>query len=295
MLVKKTVRRGDRIGAEIGLTRGVQRLARGHRLAHLARGVTLFHHMPGQQPQQFPPGVHHRKGAEREPLFLDHFQHIPDELVGADLDRILNEPVDVVFDPAHLRELFPFGHVIMDQPKPAIQRHRNRHPRLGHRVHVGRYDRDLQIQSVGQANFEVRIPRENIRIQRGERHVIVSQRRTRLFAEKIIGLPVSRRVDQFAFRECCHPGSSKTRRLLARRNRSNLHSESAAIPDHPKQGGFWQGGIAAICKESGCGALAAQGECGASPHGASRCASKTDESRTLMMCALCFIKMLFPG
>jgi len=47
--------------------------------------------------------------AEREFFLVDQFQDLADELVGRDLDRLADQPVDMVFHPCELGELLACG------------------------------------------------------------------------------------------------------------------------------------------------------------------------------------------
>ncbi len=56
----------------------------------------------------------------------------------------LDEAVDVALDSGDLRNLLLWHHVVMDESHAPVERHGDCHPALGHRVHVGRDDRDLK-------------------------------------------------------------------------------------------------------------------------------------------------------
>ena len=141
----------------------------------LAFGVARLDHVAGKQTDELALVIHDRKGAEREFFLLDHFQHVADELVGRDRDRFLNQAVNVVFDAADLGKLLALRHVVMDEAEAAVGRHGDGHARLGHGVHVGRNDRDVEAQIFRELGVELRVARENLRIKRRQRDVVESQ------------------------------------------------------------------------------------------------------------------------
>jgi hypothetical protein len=185
----------DRIGRNLALRYGVHLRSGRHRLSHANSGIPRAHHMPGQQPEQLAARANNRERAEPEPLLFDHREHIADRRVGTDFDRLLDQSVDVVLHPAHLAELLPLRHVAMNQAEPAGERHRDRHRRLGDGVHIRADDRQLQRQALVQRGRELRLARQDFRVKRRERDVVVSQRDRRLFAKKDVCGFVKRAVD----------------------------------------------------------------------------------------------------
>ena len=92
----------------------------------------------------------------------------------------------MIFHAADLGELLAFRHVVMDQAQAAIECHGDGHARFGHGVHVGRNDRNVQVQAVGQLHVELRVAREDFGIKRGQRDVVVGQREVGVRREKHI-------------------------------------------------------------------------------------------------------------
>ena len=172
---EELVRLGDGIAAQLLLVERVDLAARGERLGHLAFGVALLDDMAREQAHQLALAVHHGKRAERKPLLRDQLQHLPDQLLRGHFDRLLDQAVDVVLHAADFGKLLPLGHVVMDQPQPAVERHRDGHARLGHRVHVGGDDRDVQVQSLRQRRVELGVARQDFGVERRERDVVVGQ------------------------------------------------------------------------------------------------------------------------
>ncbi len=72
----------------------------------------------------------------------------------------------------------------MDEAQAAVERHGDGHARFGDRVHVGGNDRDVQVQALGQRGVELRVARQNFRIKRGQRDVIIRQAHFAVGGEK---------------------------------------------------------------------------------------------------------------
>ena len=138
VLGEKFVRAGNRVAAQLLFCDGVNLRARRERLGNFLCGVTWLDDVAGQQADEFSFGIHDRKRAEAEFLLFNQRQDVADELVRRDLDRLLNQTVDVVFHAADLGKLLAFRHVVMDEAEAAVERHGNGHARFRHRVHVGR-------------------------------------------------------------------------------------------------------------------------------------------------------------
>ena len=111
--------------------------ARRQRINHLAFGVARLDHVAGKQADQFSFFVHDGKCSERKFAFLDDFQNVADELIGRNARGFLDQTVDVVFHAADFGQLLALRHIVMNQTKSAVERHRNRHARFGDGVHVG--------------------------------------------------------------------------------------------------------------------------------------------------------------
>ena len=181
---------------------GVDLRARREGLGDLAFGVTRLDDVAGKQADQFALFIHDRERAEAEFPFLDHLQHVADELVGRDLDRFLNQAVDVVFDAADLGKLLALRHVVMDEAEAAVERHGDGHARFGHGVHVGRNDRDVQVQIFRELRVELRVARENFRIKRRQRDVVERQGELVVRGKKLIRRLVERIVETGIARGC---------------------------------------------------------------------------------------------
>ena len=112
----------------------------------------------------------------------------------------------VVFHPAQLGELLLFRHIVVDKTQPAVERHGDGHARLGHRVHVRRDDRDIEVQPFGEPGVELRVTRENLRIERRQSHVIVRERQAAVRGEESVRWLVETGIDTIGRLLDCHVG-----------------------------------------------------------------------------------------
>jgi len=133
---------------------------------------------------------------------FDEFEHVADVLFRRNLDGFLDQSVDVVFDAADLGQLLAFRHIVMDEAQPAVERHGDGHARFSHRVHVGGDGRNVQMQIFRELRVELRVARQNFRIQRGQRDVVKRQADLVVCREKLIRRLVKRIVENGIARRC---------------------------------------------------------------------------------------------
>ena len=186
MVGEELVGLGDGIPAKLLLAEGVNLAPRRQQLRDAPPGVALLHDAAGQQAGQFTLPVHHRERAEGKPPFGDQLQHLPDQLLRRHLDRLLNQPMHVVLHAADFGKLLPLRHIVVDQPQPAVERQRDCHARLAHRVHIGRDDRNVQLQSLRQQRVELRVPGQNLRVHGRQRYIVIGQPDTAVGREESV-------------------------------------------------------------------------------------------------------------
>ena len=100
MFCEKLIRPRNRIFTEFFSGDGLNLFTRRQRLNDFLGGVTRLDDVTGKQSQQFTLFIHDGKRAEPEFLFLNEFQYVTDELVGGDLDWILDQTLHVIFHAA---------------------------------------------------------------------------------------------------------------------------------------------------------------------------------------------------
>src|SRR5664280_219605 len=191
------------------LSRTVVSFARGVMgLGDLLGAIALLDDAAGQESGEPALCVHDRERPESEMALFDHGEHVTHRQLHGNRDGILDETVDVALHAGDLLHLILRRHVVMDQAKAAVQRHGDRHPRFGDRVHVRRDDRDLQAQRLRQVRRQIGILRQDLRIEGRERNVVVGQRRRQETGKKIVGgrieLLASRRCNRDRLSHGCH-------------------------------------------------------------------------------------------
>ena len=203
MFGEKFVGARDGVFAQFFFGDGVNLFARRERLDHFLRGVTRLDDVAGKQADEFAFFIHHRKRAEAEFFLFNQRQHVADELVGRNFDRVLNQALDVIFDAADLRKLVALRHVVMNEAEAAVERHGDGHARFGDGVHVGGNRRDVQVQAVRERGVELRVARQDFRIQRRQRDVVIRQADFAVRGEKGIRRLVEGIVE-IGIARCCH-------------------------------------------------------------------------------------------
>ena len=92
-----------------------------------------------------------------------------------DRDRIDHHAAFIPLDLANRVALFQHGHVAMKHADPAQLRHDDRHVGLGHRVHCGGKDRNVEGYAAAQSRADVRLAGKHVRFRRLQEHVVESK------------------------------------------------------------------------------------------------------------------------
>ena len=167
-----------------------------HHSGDLLGLVAVFHDVAGEETDENSGGVDDGERGERETFFVDELEDIADELVRGDGDRILDEAVNVTFDAGDFLHLLAGRHIIVDEAEAAVERHGDRHARLGDGVHVGRDHGNLQPQPIADDSRGVGVLGQNLRIQGGERNVVERERGGKIGAEEGRGRQIELRVSR---------------------------------------------------------------------------------------------------
>jgi hypothetical protein len=97
---------------------------------------------------------------------------LADRGVRTDRDRVADHARLKLLDQAHFGGLAFDRHVLVNDADAAALGHRDREARLGHRIHRGGHDRQVQADSAGQAGAEIDVARQHRRMGRHERNVV---------------------------------------------------------------------------------------------------------------------------
>ena len=97
---------------------------------------------------------------------------IGQRLVGEDGDRVHHHAAFVTLHLADLVGLFGWLEIAVDDAETTGLRHRDREPRLGHSVHRGGDDRQVESDAARQARADVHAAREHSRVARLEEDIV---------------------------------------------------------------------------------------------------------------------------
>ena len=204
MLGKETVCRIDGGASEVLFADGFELVSWGHRLGNGAGGVAGADDVSGEKSDQAAFWVYDGEGSEGELFGFNEFKDFPDGLLRMNANRILDETVHIIFDPADLGELLLLGHVAVNQSHPSTAGHRDGHVRFGDSVHVGGHDGEREMKRRGQCGGGVRVFREHVCEECCEGDVVVGECGGGSFEEG-----VGRFVESVVYRvrcEVCHDG-----------------------------------------------------------------------------------------
>ena len=81
--------------------------------------------------------------------------------VGGDGERLADHAALKLLDAPHFLGLTVGSEIFVDNAEPALLRQADSGARLGHRVHGGRQQRDIQAKAAGNPGLETYIPRQN--------------------------------------------------------------------------------------------------------------------------------------
>src|SRR5476649_1588433 len=121
---------------------------------------------------------HHIAFDDRETgntILLGQRDDVADFHLGRDGDRVAQHAGFETLDAQHFAGLVLRAQILVDDADTALLCHGDRQTGFGHRIHRGRQQRDIQRDIAGQASFQGRIGRQNIRIRWYEEHIIKGQ------------------------------------------------------------------------------------------------------------------------
>ncbi|MFM1941824.1 MAG: hypothetical protein RI897_806 [Verrucomicrobiota bacterium] len=181
---------GDGVGAEVVDEDCMDLGSGGEGFDGFPFGVAGFDHVAGEEAEEGALVIDDGESAEGEASFFDHFEHFTDELVWVDLDGVLDEAVDVVFDAADFGELLFLRHVVVDEAESAVEGHGDGHGGFRDRIHIGGDDGDMEFEVIGEFDVQLGIAGQDFGVERGERDVVVGQRGIREAGEERVSVLV---------------------------------------------------------------------------------------------------------
>ena len=133
--------------------------------------VTGFktHIAVGHDPDQIVAINHRHPG---DPLGTGQFQYVTDGGGWMDGDRVLDHAAFIFLDLAHLSGLLLHRHVLVHDTDTALLRHRNGQAGLGHGIHGGRHQWDIQANPARQLGAQIHILGKDIGVGGDQQNII---------------------------------------------------------------------------------------------------------------------------
>ena len=110
-----------------------------------------------------------------DPVRLHQLERVGERLVGRHGDRIDHHSAFEALDLAHRGRLLLDAEIAVEHADAAELRQRDRHVRLGHRVHRRGQDRDVERDFAGQEGARVRLARQHGGFERLQQDVVERQ------------------------------------------------------------------------------------------------------------------------
>jgi hypothetical protein len=123
----------------------------------------------GEDSDQFAAGGYRQAGY---PVLLHQFHRFMDSLIGRHGDWVDNHSALGSLDSIHFVCLGLDGHILVYDADPSFLRQRNCHPRLGHRVHGGTHQRNIQDDVSRQVGADVDVLRQHIGLRRQQQYIV---------------------------------------------------------------------------------------------------------------------------
>src|SRR6266545_421821 len=127
-----------------------------------------------------PAPLDHRDAAD--PVLAHEAHRAVDRGVRLDRHRVGHDGGLELLDLHDLRRLLLDRQILVDEPEPAGGRHGDRHARLGHRVHRGGHDRDVDLDVAGEPGRRLDRLRQHVRFGREKQDVVERERQSQVVA-----------------------------------------------------------------------------------------------------------------
>jgi hypothetical protein len=131
----------------------------GHHVGDGSIETLLEAQVPVRQDPHQPPVLGHRQ--TRDAVLLHDLFGLGDLLLGLHRDRVSDHAAFEFLDFFDFSGLSRHRHIAMNDSQAAFLRHRDRRPRLRHRVHCRADQGDIQLDAIRQAGPDVGVPGQN--------------------------------------------------------------------------------------------------------------------------------------
>ena len=153
---------------------GHQLVARRHDVLHRLVEVVLEAQVPVGDDADHALAVEDRKPGDA--VLAGDLGDLAHGHVRRDGDGLLDDAALEALDLGHLRALGGGRHVLVHDADAPLLRQRDRQARLGHGIHGGRQQRDVQLDAAGEAGGEADFAGKDVRVGGNEQYVVESER-----------------------------------------------------------------------------------------------------------------------
>ena len=155
------------------LLRGNQVFLRHHLLDGLVHVAPEAQVAVGHDAHQVVLLVHYRDAPDF--IFRHHGQGLPHRLPAQDAHGIGYHAVFRTFHETHLPSLFLYRHVFVYHADAPLARNGNGQFRLGHRIHGGRHERNVQLYVARETGRQIDLAGKDFRICRNQQYIVKRQ------------------------------------------------------------------------------------------------------------------------
>src|SRR3569832_2330614 len=118
--------------------------------------------------------LHH--GHARDVVLAGEFQDAANGGVGRHGNGLFDDACLVFLDPPHLLGLLVGRHILVDDADASLLREGDGEARLGHRIHSGGHQRDVERYLPREPGLELHLARQHRRVGRYQQHIVKGQR-----------------------------------------------------------------------------------------------------------------------
>jgi hypothetical protein len=151
-----------------------QPLARRHDVAHLHVVAGLEAQVPAGDDADHLAAVQHRKAGNAQ--LVGQLHDLQHGVFGGDDHRVAQHAGFIALDACHLGGLLFGGEVFVNDPDAAFLGDGNGQARLGHRVHGGGHERQVQADVSGELRRKGRVLGQDLGERRHQQHIVEGER-----------------------------------------------------------------------------------------------------------------------